>query len=164
MAQSSIAKLDRIGVGSVEAQIHQRVQDFMAACESGNRDLIQSFYSVDVVAYDCPPKLRFTGRDQYMKSWDKWFLSQFEFPVRYERQEERIRADGDLAVVNSILHFQGRYIGVESETAAWLRQTLVFARIADEWRIVHEHISVPVAEDGSALLNLNPEMDNAAGI
>ena len=105
----------------------------------------------DVVVYDLQPPLAFVGDDardaQALRAW----LATWKAPgPRVEFHESRILVDGDLAVAHGFNRLRGDKIG-EGPVELWFRTTLVFARSADGWRVVHDHDSVPMEMDGSGL-------------
>jgi ketosteroid isomerase-like protein len=77
-------------------------------------------------------------------------------PIAYEIRDLDVTTDGDLAFVHSVNHVKGTLASGHT-TDLWLRWTACLRRIDGEWRIVHDHVSVPAdLEHGQALLNLTP--------
>lgn len=151
---------ERLGLGRTEEdELWHRLDDYFAACTNGDLDEIMSFFSYDIVAYDMPPQLRFKGREAYRKSWHRFFVSQFKFPVEFEFREQNLQVSGDLGVVHCLTHMTGTFKKSGEETSCWLRHTILFQRLRDQWMITHEHVSVPIGEDGRALMHLNPDSE-----
>lgn len=68
----------------------------------------------------------------------------------------RIVAGEDVAFAHFLDRVSGTTQGGE-KLDAWLRVTGGLRRIDGEWRIVHEHVSVPTNfENGTAALDLKP--------
>ena len=70
------------------------------ARERGDIDRVMSFYTPEVVVFDCPPKLRLRGKEEYRRSFQKWSISAFRFPVKYEVREQSILTSEKLASVH----------------------------------------------------------------
>src|SRR5689334_2259739 len=92
-----------------EPQIRQLMDDYQSAIREGDLERIFSFYADDLVAYDCPPPLQFKGTDEYKESWNKYFISEMNFPVAYEIQDEKVFAAGELAFVHGLVHTKGTF-------------------------------------------------------
>jgi ketosteroid isomerase-like protein len=72
----------------------------------------------------------------------KGWLSGFEGPADFEIQELAIAASGDVAFSHSL----NRYSGSTTQGGQidmWVRATAGYRKINGEWRIVHEHSSIP---------------------
>lgn len=57
----------------------------------------------------------------------------------YEVQEFKADVFGDVAVTTFYLQYSGKM--AETAVAGRVRGTLVFAKVGDDWKIVHEHFS-----------------------
>ena len=51
----------------------------------------------------------------------------------------------------------GTFKKSQKSTESWLRISCGLKKFGDDWKIVHEHVSVPVGNDMQALMNLPPE-------
>lgn len=143
-----------------EGEIRQLLEEFADAIRSGKIEDIMSFYDPSLIAFDVAPPLRFTNANEYRKNWETMFTTKMQFPVNYEFSEEKLMVDGDLAVFHALIHTAGTIKepqqGEPNEMDCWGRYTCVLKKTNHRWRIFHEHFSVPVAEDGKALMNLKP--------
>ncbi|WP_409477304.1 YybH family protein [Pseudobdellovibrio sp. HCB154] len=143
-----------------EGEIRQLLEEFADAIRSGKIEDIMSFYDPGLIAFDVVPPLRFTNANEYRKNWETQFTSKMQFPVSYEFSEEKLQVDGDLGVFHALIHTAGTIKepqqGEPKEMDCWGRYTCVLKKMNNRWRIFHEHFSVPVAEDGKALMNLKP--------
>jgi ketosteroid isomerase-like protein len=150
----------RLAIGDHgEREIEHRLESYFDAFARGDLEEILGFIALDVVAYDMPPTLRNLGRDAYKESSEKWFISAFEFPIAYEMREQEIITTGDLGLVYGITHMTGRFKETGEILSSWLRHTIGLQKISGEWIIIHEHVSVPVDEEGMALKDLEPETE-----
>jgi ketosteroid isomerase-like protein len=140
-----------------EIEIQQFLQDFAATIRSGDIDKIMSFYADDIVAYDMIPPLDFRGVETYRKSWEECFTSYFQFPVIYDYRDQKIFSSGDYAFCHSLVHMTGKAKKDGKEVECWTRNTVGLKKFGKNWKIIHEHNSVPLeAETGIGLMNLKP--------
>jgi uncharacterized protein (TIGR02246 family) len=115
---------------------------------------ISATYAHDAVRYDLAPPLLHRGmRREEVERW----LATWDGPVIIENDDLDITVDGALAVAHGVTRMQGRQGGVDQDL--WFRTTVVLKKASGEWRIAHEHTSVPFYMDGSdkAALDLQPE-------
>lgn len=145
---------------AAESEIRQLLEEFADAIRSGKIEDIMSFYDPSLIAFDVAPPLRFTNANEYRKNWESMFTSKMEFPVSYEFSEEKLMVENNLGVFHALIHTAGTMKnpqqGEPKEMDCWGRYTCVLRKTNNRWRIFHEHFSVPVAEDGKALMNLKP--------
>jgi ketosteroid isomerase-like protein len=138
-------------------EIHQFMANYAEAVRNGNIEEILTYYSDDVEAFDCPPPLIYHGIREYEDTWKHYYSSEFEFPVMYEFIDEKIFVNGPLASFYCLVHMKGTFKESKKETAAWLRLTCILEKTKGYWQIVHDHVSVPVDNQGKALMNLDPQ-------
>ncbi len=144
---------------SAESEVRARIKEITEAYRLGDIDRLKGFYDPNVVVFDCPPKLRLRGRDEMLKSYQRWSLSAFQFPMKNEMSEESLSISGDLAVVHNLLHVTGTFKDSGEEASCWLRHTAVLSKKSGTWLVTHEHNSVPVDEDLKALMDISPDQD-----
>lgn len=117
-------------------------------------DLALQGFAEDVVTYDLAPPLRFVGTDRaQLQAWfDTW-----DGPIGWAMGELIVEISGDLAVARGLGHMVGEKKGGEA-VDLWTRDTILFARRGDKWKITHQHTSVPFLMDGSfkAATHLKP--------
>lgn len=138
-----------------EADIRKRIEDWAAAFRHKDIDAVMRAFSPEVVAFDVVPPLAYTGRESYRKQWEKLFAS-YRGPIEYEIRDLKITAEHDLAFSHSLNRIRGTLQNGKT-TDFWLRMTACWRRVDGEWRIDHEHVSVPVdLERGRPSLDLKP--------
>jgi ketosteroid isomerase-like protein len=118
---------------------------------------IVSHFTRDAVIFDLsPPLLSPLGTDaEAMQGW----LDTWNGPVDLAPRDMKVTISGDSAFAHGFLELSGWPKAAEGEKISlWMRATLCFARVGDDWKIVHEHTSVPFRMDGSfeAALDLKP--------
>ena len=143
---------DRSGDDSaVRAVVDTLVQ---AICRK-DVDAAMSVFAPGVVSFDLGPPLRHGGGDDFRKHLQAFFDA-YDGTIVYELCELVVRAEAGLAFVHSLNRTAGTLRG-GAPSSRWLRWTVCLVRIEDRWRIVHEHVSVPVdVPAGKALLELQP--------
>ena len=114
-----------------------------------------SYHAPDVTSFDALDPLRYFGSDQVRARAEQW-LSWYQGPIGYEVRDLTIAAD---ALVG-FCHYLYRVSGVTTNGKSvemWVRSTMGFRKIDGEWRVTHEHNSVPFdAETGKASVELKP--------
>lgn len=149
-------KIDFKSANHMEFEVHQFLEEFAGAIRSGNLDRIISFYSSDIVAFACPAPLENRGIGHYRATWESSFVSNFSFPIECSFEKQKMMVSGELSVCHSLFELNAQT--VKGEMAHhWLRSTIVVQRVNGEWKITHEHNSVPVDEDGKGMLDLGPD-------
>jgi uncharacterized protein YndB with AHSA1/START domain/ketosteroid isomerase-like protein len=140
-----------------EAQIRNILADRTYALFGKRTDLAVKHLADDVVSYDLPPPLQFTGpaaRDQ--KTIQQWFDT-WEGPITWSMHDLNIKVGGDLAHAHGLGHMTGTKVDGE-QVDVWVRYTACFGKDDGAWRITHQHTSVPFYMDGSyrAAVDLKP--------
>ena len=118
------------------------------ATARGDAQAIVGPMSRDVVLFDLPPPLVYRGdhaRD--VDEINRW-LATWRDGVSVHLVDPQILTEGDLAVVFGLSRMTGTKID-GTNVDSWSRRTIVLRRSAGEWKIVHEHLSFPMAMDGS---------------
>jgi ketosteroid isomerase-like protein len=140
---------------SNEAQILRRIGKLVEAVRAGDLDGVMSSYAPDVVTFDIVAPLQKLGADGKRENWRSVFAT-YQPPLGYEVRDVAIAVSGDVAFAHSLNRVSGT-LRNGSQIAQWLRWTACFRKIGAEWRIVHDHVSVPTDfATGRAMLGLAP--------
>jgi len=108
-----------------------------------------------LTAYDIVPPLQYRGFDAYRKDYEVLF-AQFAGPLRVDFPDMHIEAGDDVAFAYGVERMSGKLTN-GTPVDMWMRYTEGLKRIDGQWRVVHEHISVPVdLNTGKAALDLKP--------
>lgn len=137
-----------------EIQIRELVNDIVKGIRDKNADRIVTHYT-DSVLFILPPPLQYVGENG-KKNLEAWFAT-FRGPIGYEVHNLTITHDENVAFCHSL----NRICGTKSDgehNDIWVRETMGFRKVNDEWKISHEHQSVPFYMDGSykAAVDLKP--------
>lgn len=141
----------RKAVDAIKAEYAQRKHAFK------ERDLngIMGIYAPNVVVYDATPPLQFDGADAYRKGYSD-FLALFKGPLKVADPSIRIEQSGNVAFAFGLEHLRGTLTNGRT-VDIWLRFTDGWERRNGQWRIAHEHVSLPVdLATGKARLDLTP--------
>lgn len=137
-----------------EAQLRALIDDWAKAVRAKDVDGVMAHCAPDSVTFDLAPPLVSTGA--HATGLQAWF-STWQGPIGYEIRDLNITAGDDAAFCHSLNRLSGTKTDGE-EADVWFRQTLCFRNIRGEWRITHQHESVPFYMDGSyrAAVDLKP--------
>jgi len=113
-----------------------------------------AYYAPDSVTFDLAPPLVSTAMNA--EGLQAWF-STWGGPLGYEIRDLNITAGDDVAFCHCLGRLSGTKIHGE-KADVWFRLTLCFRKVGDEWKIAHQHESVPFYMDGSfrAAVDLKP--------
>jgi uncharacterized protein (TIGR02246 family) len=116
-------------------------------------DAIVESYAPDAVIYDLAPPL---GRRGMTREGVATWLAGWDGPILIDARDVSLIVDGDLACVSALNRMRGRQGGEDQDL--WFRTTMCLRKMNGEWRIVHDHSSVPFYMDGSyrAAVDLKP--------
>lgn len=139
-----------------ERQIRTLIDNWANAIRAKDVDGLMSHYTPDILVFDLAPPLQYAGIDAYRKNFEEWFSS-FQGSIGCEIRDLSINAGDDVAFGHSLNRISGERTSGE-ETDVWVRATVCYRKIDGEWRIAHEHASVPFYMDGSykAAVDLKP--------
>jgi ketosteroid isomerase-like protein len=141
------------------AQSAQQIQELFGqwskAFEARDVDGVMAMYAPNITAFDIVPPLQFRGSDAYRKDYSEFF-GQFSGPIHLETPNMQIEVSGNTAFAFGLERITGKMTN-GAPVDMWLRYTEGLKRIDGQWRVVHEHISVPVdLATGKAAMNLKP--------
>ena len=144
-------------VGDIDQDsVTQFLQSFAMIHRNGNIDELMKLFSPDLITFDMMPPLQFVGKDAYRQTVERYFTQSFVFPVETEWRDLRTSIVGDLAICYGLYRIKGKFVDSGEVMECWLRTTLSLTRGNGKWLITHVHNSVPVGENGQALMDLSP--------
>lgn len=139
------------------AEIQSLFDHWKTAFEAKDVDAVMRTYApgAQLVSYDIVPPLQFKGADAYRKDYADFF-GQFAGALHVELPDMHIEAGTDVAFAYGLERLTGKLTN-GTPVDMWMRYTEGLKRIDGQWRVVHEHISVPVnLSTGRARLDLKP--------
>lgn len=116
-----------------------------------------------VIAQQAEGHMNFSLAPPLVSDWNgagdlnAWFET-WEGPLGYEFRELSTAVSGDIAFCHGLARLSGAKVGGPKDLALWFRLSLCFRKVGGQWKIVHEHESVPFYMDGSlrAAVDLAP--------
>lgn len=115
-------------------------------------------FAEKTVMFVLAPPLRFkTGENAPGANGVAEWFSTFDGEIGSDYQELEITVGGDVAFCHSLEHLTGKRTD-GTNTDLWFRETLGLRKIEGQWKITHQHQSVPMQMDGSekAATDLKP--------
>ena len=138
-----------------QAKIREIIEDWVKAIRAKDVKSVMAQYAPDVLSFDLIQPLQQRGADAIRKRVEDWF-STYEGPIGYEMRDLAVSADEDIAFSTSLDTSSGTKKNGE-RAEMWMRMTMCYRKVAGQWRITHEHVSVPFdMQSFKALLDLKP--------
>lgn len=138
--------------------IEQLYTDLAAALRNKDVDASIAPFAETSTMFLLNPPLRFkTGENAPgAKGIKEWFES-FVSDIGLEFTELEISAGESVAFLHCFVHLTGKRTD-GTDTDLWYRETLGLHKVNNEWKITHQHQSVPMYMDGSgkAATDLKP--------
>jgi ketosteroid isomerase-like protein len=141
--------------GEDESAVQAAIQGFLRATKLKDVEGMLSFCEPDVVTFDMMPPLRHDGAAAVREIWTK-ILAAFDPPLECETRHLKVFVSEKIAFGRCLVHFGGKRL-TGGASATWMCMTLGLRKIKQDWKIIHQHVSVPIdMESGRALLDLEP--------
>ncbi|HEU0221169.1 MAG TPA: nuclear transport factor 2 family protein [Paracoccaceae bacterium] len=138
-----------------EAKIRALLEAGARAAAAGDLAAIMANYAPDIRAFDAIIALEFKGREAYGVHWQAC-LAQVQGPMHFYIDDLEVSAEGSIGFASFLAHC-GCTKPDGTEDAGWLRVTVCLRKDGGDWKIAHEHYSVPFDPvSGKALTNLAP--------
>jgi ketosteroid isomerase-like protein len=135
-----------------KAAILASIEGMKKAHHDKDAHAIAAAYAANAAVFNLAPPLVHRGIDiAEMQAW----LDTWEGPIEITPQHFEVKVSGDIAFCHGYMRMDGIKKGADHPVSFWMRETLCLEREGEEWRIVHEHTSVPFYMDGS----LRPAFD-----
>jgi len=129
------------------------IDQMVLAVRTGNIEAFINLCAPEIATFDMVPPLRHDGREALRKLWSE-SLEPFERPLDYEVNQLEIVVGSDVAICRSLNRLGGKRKNGEA-VVNWLCSTIGLRKIDGQWKIVHEHTSVPFdMTSGKALFHL----------
>jgi ketosteroid isomerase-like protein len=129
---------------SDKAQIEALEKRFIAAFNAKDVKAIMANYAPGegLFVFDVTPPREYVGWDAYKKDWEDLFKA-FPGPAKAEIADLAVTTSGAMAYAHSIQSVS--FTAADgSKSPVTARVTDVYRKLNGRWKIVHEHVSVPV--------------------
>lgn len=138
-----------------EKTIRGIIEERVRAVGEGEIDALMAHHAPEVLTFDVLDPLRNVGAEVVRGRAEKW-LSSYEGVPGYEVRDLSVTAGETVAFCHYLYRVSGR-LKEGATVNMWVRATVCFVKAEGEWKIVHEHQSVPFdAQTGKASLDLKP--------
>jgi uncharacterized protein (TIGR02246 family) len=129
-----------------ETKIKALVEAWADAVRRHDLSSILAHHDQDIVMFDVPPPMQSRGLDEYKKTWDLFF--RYHKPSQaFDIEELAVTAGEDVAFAVAIMRCgSGTFSSPPKEGGFLFRLTIGLRKIDGDWRIAHEHHSVPSAD------------------
>jgi ketosteroid isomerase-like protein len=141
-----------------ESQIHSLRENLTNALRAKDANGVVSHFAAETVMFVLAPPLQYkTGENAPgSKGIQEWFDS-FSGAIGYEVRELQITAGETVAFCHSLNRISGTKSDGGEKTDIWIRETLGLRKIEGDWKIAHQHQSVPFYMDSiKAAIDLKP--------
>jgi ketosteroid isomerase-like protein len=132
--------------GKAEGQIKALIESWADAVRRHDLPGILAHREHDIMMFDVPPPLQSRGIDEYKQTWNLFF--KYHKPsYAFDIEELAITAGEDVAFAAAILRCgPGPSSGPPAEGGFHFRLTIGLRNVDGDWRIAHEHHSVPATD------------------
>jgi uncharacterized protein (TIGR02246 family) len=139
-----------------EAEIRHMIHDWARALEAKDLDGLVKDYAPDAVMFDAIPPYKTIGANRIRDVWANC-LPYFPKQFRSEHRDIQIHVAGDTAFAHCLHHFVPTPHDHPSGQT-WMRVTIGYRKLNGQWKVVHEHVSVPFNPMTSQVWNItDPE-------
>ncbi|TWU19879.1 YybH family protein [Allorhodopirellula heiligendammensis] len=124
-----------------EAEIRRLMKEWSAALEAKDVDALTKDYDPNAVLFDACPPYKTIGVAGIKQVWQNC-LPYFPETFKSEHRDVQVHVDGNTAFVYGVHHF----VPTPADHPCgmtWMRISVGYRRIAGEWKVVHEHVSIP---------------------
>ena len=136
-----------------QAEVQAVIEDWADAIRTKDAKRVVAHGTAEFVQFSLAPPL---VADTNIEGLEQWFAT-WRGLIDYGMRDLRITAGDDVAFAHSLNRMRGTRTSGEA-TDVWFRHTMCLRKVGGEWKIAHEHESVPFYMDGSmkAALDLKP--------
>lgn len=121
-------------------EVRACLESLTRALSAKDLDALMAHYAPDVAVFDLMP-LQLTGADAYRRNFEAWFGA-VRGPIGFEIRDLHIVRTSDVA----FCHYLGQVRSTRTTGAhadCYVRVTAGLQKLDGQWRVTHEHVSVP---------------------
>ena len=126
--------------GTAEGQIKAVIEAWADAVRRHDLSGILAHHEQDIVMFDVPPPIQSRGLDEYKKTWDLFF-SYHKPGQAFDIEELAVTAGDEVAFAVATMR-----CGSATVSELLFRLTIGLRKINGDWRVTHEHHSVPATD------------------
>jgi ketosteroid isomerase-like protein len=120
-------------------QISKLLYDWADSTQKGENDDVLSNHSSDVLIFDVLTPLQYKGAEKYKESWGEW-QPEYKEESLFEIHELDITTSETVAFAHGLIK-----CGIEPKID-WVRATFCLLKTDEKWKIIHQHISMPISK------------------
>lgn len=117
------------------------IDKYAKAVSEQNIEHFLSLYHQDIVAYDAWDRWSYQGNHQWRQVPTDWFTQPGEEDFHATFREVFVEGKGDIVVVRGLIDYRSGNTDLDMITN---RFSWILKKFDGEYRIVHEHTSMPV--------------------
>ncbi len=137
--------------------IQQLSAQWAQAVVRQNISQIMAFYADELIAYDAVAQLQFKGKVAYKAHWQRCMEFCAGGHSKFELRDLTIQQNDQIAFSHALVYCEGSNEKGETQ-GCWMRLTQGWQIQQGQWRILHDHFSVPFdMVSGAVLFELTPE-------
>jgi ketosteroid isomerase-like protein len=125
---------------TAETQIRTLIEAWADAVRRHDLPGIVAHHDQDIVMFDVPPPFQSRGLDAYRKTWDLFF-SYHKPGLAFDIEELAVTAGDEVAFAVATMQ-----CGSATVSELLFRLTIGLRKVDGDWRITHEHHSVPATD------------------
>lgn len=149
-------RTDRNTTVNAEEELRELVDERVRAVQTKDVSEIRMRPADDVITFDVLPPLNSSGSAGTIEHMQKWFDG-YDGPIDFSVHDVNIDAEASLGFCSFLYHVGGT-LKTGSPVDMWVQATLGCRKIDGNWRIVHDHESVPFdPATGQAQISLPPQ-------
>ncbi|HEX5458753.1 MAG TPA: nuclear transport factor 2 family protein [Steroidobacteraceae bacterium] len=131
---------------SDETQIRILLEAWADAVRKHDLPAILAHHDAGIVMFDLPPPLQCKGIAEYEQTWGLFFRHH-QPGVAFDLEELEVTAGQDVAFAVAIMRCGPNSSSNPADQNGFLfRLTVGLRKVSGEWRIAHEHHSVPATD------------------
>ena len=137
--------------GTAESEIRALIEAWADAVRRHDLPGILAHHDRDIMMFDVPLPLQSLGMTEYKKTWELFF--RYHEPSQaFDIEQLTITAGEDVAFAVAVVQCGSATVSGPPEAGGFLfRLTIGLRKIDGEWRITHEHHSVPTIDVAAKL-------------
>lgn len=137
--------------------IQQLITQWAHAVASRDMTQIMAFYANDLIAFDAVAQLQFSCKAAYQTHWQQCLEFCLGGHSTFELRDLTIKQNDALGFSHALVYCAGSNEKGEIQ-GCWMRLTQGWQQQQGQWRIIHDHFSVPFdMVSGAVLFELTPE-------
>lgn len=125
-------------------KIEALLDAYSQAVYQKNIDQLLALYTDDVVVFDAFDNWEYRGKPAWGEAVSRWFDDMGDDLVRITFNQTHSEFDDNVGGINAEAHYEG--ISKTENYSMTNRMTLGLRKVGGDWKISHEHTSLPIKQ------------------